>query len=67
MNIYSIVILIPLAINYAAYFTLPAWMADVILATIGIVGFAIHRWFIHWITSIWLKRRYAIMERWLTE
>ncbi len=67
LNIYSFVILIPLAIYYASYILLATWQADIIMAAIGIVGFALHRWFIHWLTGIWLTRRYTIMERWLTE
>lgn len=67
LNIYSFVILIPLAAYFASYAFLPSWQADIIMAALGIIGFSLHRWFIHWLAGIWLSRRYAIMERWLTE
>ena len=68
LNIYSFVILLPTAIYVCAYMFLPqAWMADVLTAALGIVGLALHRVFLHWLTGIWTRRRYAIMERWMKE
>lgn len=67
LNIYSIVILLPLAIYFASYYMLPSWVADIIMASLGIAGFLLHRWFIGWLSRIWVRRRYSIMERWMTE
>lgn len=67
VNVFSFVMFIPLGIYYAAYFLLPALWAHLLVGGLGLLGLALHRPYIHWIASIWHRRRYNIMERWLTE
>ena len=67
INVFSFVMFIPMGIYYAAYFLLPTLWAHVLVGGLGILGLALHRAYIHWIAGIWHRRRYKIMERWLTE
>lgn len=67
LNIFSFVMFIPMGIYFAAYFLLPSVWAHVIIGGLGIIGLALHRVYIHWVASLWFRRRYEIMERWLTE
>ena len=67
LNIFSFVMFIPIIIYYAAYYFLPLNWAHAVIFLLGILGIALHRPYIHWISNIWHRRRYQIMERWLTE
>lgn len=67
INVFSFVMFVPMIIYFAAYVLLPALWAHLVIALLGIVGLLLHRWYIHWIATLWFKRRYAIMERWLSE
>ena len=67
INVFSFVMFIPMGIYYAAYFLLPTFWAHVLVGGLGVLGLALHRVYIHWIATIWHRRRYKIMERWLAE
>ena len=67
INIFSFVMFIPMIIYFAAYILLPVMWAHLIIAVLGIIGLLIHRQYIHWVSCLWFRRRYEIMERWLTE
>lgn len=67
LNFFSFIMFIPMGIYYAAYFLLPVGYAHLLAASLGVLGLALHRPYIHWISRIWHRRRYKIMERWLTE
>ena len=67
LNVFSFIMFVPLIIYYAAYFFLPPLWAHTLVAALGLLGFASHRIYIHWISNLWHKRRYQIMERWLAE
>lgn len=67
LNVFSFIMFIPMGIYYAAYFLLPIGYAHLLIACLGLLGLALHRPYIHWISRIWHRRRYEIMERWLTE
>lgn len=67
INIFSFVMFIPMIIYFAAYFLLPTMWAHLVVSVLGIAGLLLHRWYIHWVATLWFKRRYTIMERWLTE
>lgn len=67
LNLFSFVIFVPLGLYYAAYFLLPPLWAHAAVASLGLIGFALHGVYIRWIASLWHRRRYEIMERWLSE
>ncbi len=67
LNVFSFIMFIPLIIYYAAYFLLPPLWAHALIAVLGLLGFALHGVYIRWISSLWHKRRYKIMERWQGE
>ncbi|MBP5770221.1 MAG: hypothetical protein J6W75_02530 [Bacteroidaceae bacterium] len=67
LNIFSFVMFLPMIIYYAAYIMLPSMWAHLLVGGLGVVGLLLHRWYIHWVASIWHRRRYGIMERWLAE
>lgn len=67
INIFSFIMFIPMGIYYAAYFLLPSLWAHLLIGGLGLLGLALHRPYIHWISNLWYRRRYEIMERWLTE
>ncbi len=67
INVFSFVMFIPLLIYFCAYIFLPIPWAHLTTAVLGIAGLLLHRWYIHWVATLWFKRRYKIMERWLTE
>lgn len=67
INVFSFVMFIPIIIYYGVYFLLPTLWAHLLIASLGLIGILLHRPYIHWIASLWFKRRYKIMERWLTE
>lgn len=67
INVFSFVMFIPMILYYGAFFLLPTMWAYLFLSSLGILGLLLHRWYIRWITRLWFRRRYAIMERWLTE
>lgn len=67
LNIYSFVILIPMAIYLVAYSFLSVEKADAVVAGLGLIGLALHKPYLNKLTEIWKSRRYAIMERWMQE
>ena len=67
INVFSFVMFIPMGIYYASYFLLPHLYAHLLVGGLGILGILLHRPYIHWISTIWHRRRYQIMERWLAE
>lgn len=67
INIFSFIMFVPMIIYFVAYYFLPTLWAHLLIAALGIAGLLLHRWYIHWVATIWFKRRYDIMERWLTE
>lgn len=67
LNVFSFVMFIPMGIYYASYFLLPHLYAHLLVGGLGILGILLHRPYIHWISTIWHRRRYQIMERWLAE
>ena len=67
LNFFSFIMFVPMGIYYAAYFLLPTLWAHALIGGLGILGLLLHRPYIHWIYTIWHKRRYKIMERWQGE
>ncbi len=67
LNIFSFIMFVPMGIYYAAYFLLPPLYAHLIVGALGVLGLLLHRSYIHWVAGLWHKRRYKIMERWLSE
>lgn len=67
INVFSFVMFIPMIVYFGTYILLPGLWAHLVVALIGLAGIALHRWYIGWITSLWFRRRYEIMERWMTE
>ncbi|MBR0274352.1 MAG: hypothetical protein IJQ59_09760 [Bacteroidaceae bacterium] len=67
LNIFSFIMFIPMALYFAAYWFLPVLWAHALVSALGLLGFALHTVYIHWIAGLWHKRRYEIMERWLSE
>ena len=67
LNFFSFIMFIPMGIYFASYFLLPMLYAHLLIGGLGLVGILLSRPYIHWISNIWHRRRYKIMERWLTE
>ena len=67
LNFFSFIMFVPIAIYYASYFLLPPLYAHLLIGGLGLLGLLLSRPYIHWITGIWQRRRYRIMERWMTE
>ncbi len=67
LNIFSFVMFIPIGIYFAAYFLLPQPWSHLAVSALGIIGFMLHRPYIHFVSTRWFTRRYDIMERWLSE
>jgi len=67
LNFFSFIMFIPMGIYFGAYYLLPMLYAHLLVGGLGLLGLALHRPYIHWISNIWHRRRYEIMERWLTE
>ena len=67
LNVFSFIMFIPMVIYYVAYIFLPTLWAHAAVAALGLLGFALHTLYIHWVSTLWLKRRYKIMERWMGE
>ena len=67
LNFFSFIMFIPMGIYFASYFLLPTLYAHLLIGGLGLVGILLSRPYIHWISNIWHRRRYKIMERWLTE
>jgi diacylglycerol kinase len=67
LNVFSFIMFVPMIIYFGAYYLLPTLWAHLVVALLGLLGLLLHRWYIHWIATLWFKRRYAIMERWLSE
>lgn len=67
LNFFSFIMFIPMGIWFAVYYFVPSPWNHLIIGGLGILGLLLHRPYIHWISNIWHRRRYKIMERWLTE
>ena len=67
INVFSFIMFIPMAIYFASYFLLPKPWSHVVVGGIGLLGLALHRSYIGWVSRRWFNRRYEIMERWLKE
>ncbi len=67
LNIFSFVMFVPIIIYFVAYSMLPGLWAHVAVVACGLLGLALHRVYIRWIARRWYRRRYDIMERWLSE
>ena len=67
LNIFSFIMFIPMGIYYASYIFLPLLWAHLLIGGLGVLGLLLHRPYIHWIATLWFRRRYKIMERWQTE
>ena len=67
LNIFSLVMFLPMIIYFLIYFYLPPFWANVLVASLGLVGFALHGVYIRWVSGIWYRRRHEIMERWLAQ
>ena len=67
LNVFSFIMFIPIGIYYASYFLLPHLWAHLIVGGLGLLGLLLHQSYIRWISNIWHRRRYEIMERWQTE
>ena len=67
INIFSFIMFLPMGIYFASYFLLPQPWSHVIVGGIGLLLLLLHRKYIHWIATLWFKRRYSIMERWQGE
>lgn len=67
LNVFSFIMFVPMIIYFGAYYLMPTLWAHLVVALLGLLGLLLHRWYIHWIATLWFKRRYAIMERWLSE
>ncbi len=65
VNIYSLVIFIPLAIYAICTLALPPLWGDAVMAAIGLVALAIHRPCIRLLAQKWKDNRYKNMERYL--
>lgn len=67
INVFSFIMFIPMGIYYATYFFLPSPWSHLLVGGLGVLGLLLSGPYIHWISNIWHRRRYRIMERWLTE
>ncbi len=67
INFFSFIMFVPLGIYFAAYFLMPQPWVHMLIGGLGIFGLLLHRPYIHWIYTIWHRRRYKIMERWQGE
>ncbi|MBQ6432394.1 MAG: hypothetical protein IJJ94_00330 [Bacteroidaceae bacterium] len=67
LNFFSFIMFVPMAIYFASYFLLPQPWSHVVVGGLGLVALLLHRRYIHWVASLWFRRRYEIMERWLSE
>ncbi len=65
ITIYSLVIIIPIAIYMIATLALQPLWGDALLAAIGLVALAIHRPCIRMLARKWVYNRYENMERYL--
>ena len=63
VNMYSFVVLIPLAAYVLCMWLLPLTIALIVLAAIGIVGMALHQVVIGWIARRYEQNRYKNFER----
>ena len=64
LNAMSLVLFIPLGLYFVLYALLPMQWAHLAVCLLGLLGIGLHSVYIHWITNIWHRRRYEIMERW---
>ncbi|MCR5819534.1 MAG: DUF5687 family protein [Bacteroidaceae bacterium] len=63
VNLYGLLIFIPIIIYTAASLLLKGWMADALFAGIGLLGVAIHRPVLRWLANRWIANRHKHMER----
>ncbi len=64
LNAMSLLMFLPLGLYFVLYAFLPLPWAHLVVSLIGLLAFSLHSVYIHWITNIWHRRRYEIMERW---
>ncbi|MCR4994556.1 MAG: DUF5687 family protein [Bacteroidales bacterium] len=67
INVFSFILFIPMGIYFALYILLPPLWAHLSVSALGLMGFALHRWYIGMIAQRWFNKRYEIMERWQNE
>ena len=65
ITIYSLVIIIPIAIYMIATLALPPLWGDAMMAAIGLAALAIHRPCIRKLAQKWMDNRYDNMERYM--
>ncbi len=65
ITIYSLVIIIPIAIYMIATLALPPLWGDAMMAGIGLAALAIHRPCIRKLAQKWMDNRYDNMERYM--
>ena len=63
VNMYSFIILIPMAVYVLCMWLLPLTTALIVLAAVGIVGFALHQTVLGWIARRYEQNRYKNFER----
>ena len=63
INMYSFIILVPLAVYVLCMWLLPLTTALIVLAAIGVVGIAMHQVVIGWIARRYEQNRYKNFER----
>lgn len=65
ITIYSLVIIIPIAIYMIATLAMPPLWGDALMAAIGLAALAVHRPYIRKLAQKWMDNRYDNMERYL--
>jgi len=63
VNLYGLIIFVPLAIYGLCLWLLPEVGALVTLSLLGLLGFALHRVVIEWLARLYEQRRYKSFER----
>jgi hypothetical protein len=63
VNLYGLIIFVPLAIYGLCLWLLPEVGALVALSLLGLLGFALHRVVIEWLARLYEQRRYKSFER----
>lgn len=59
--------LLVMIIGVGLPFFLPGWLSDLILASLGIAGIAIHRPYFRWVERKFLNSRYKYIEKYLSK
>lgn len=61
-----ITILVIFGIGGVSALLLPPWVCQVILSSLGIIGFCLHNSFFKWVEGNFMKNRYKYMEKYRT-